>query len=314
MRGGRVLAIAGAKGGVGKTTTSLNLAAALAADREVVVVETDLVMANATDFVDLPDDAGATLHEVLAGEAPPADAVHAAPGGFALLPSGTSLEGYAATRPDRLPAVVDALREDYGVVLLDTGAGVSQETLLPMGLADATLLVSTPRLASVRDARKTAALVERVGGSVAGIVFAKSGTGAAPEPERIARALDVDLLGHVPEDDSVPASQDAGVPLTVYDPSSPAARSYHRIANALPAVGGRTAGSDARPGDDPAAGSPFAADGNGDGDGDGPRGSTGNGDRPAERNRDGTGRDRSRRDDHGDRDGRDEGPLTGGPR
>ena len=224
-------AVAGAKGGVGKTTTSLNLATVLAAAGRTVVVEFDLAMANAVDFlaIDCSPDVDATLHDVLADTATVAMATYEAPGGFDIVPSGTSIEGYAATNPGHIVHVVKALASSYDYVLIDVGAGLSRETLLPLAVAEETILVSTPRVASVRDAKKTIELAERVGGDVAGVVFSKSGTGSAPPPERIASFLEVELLGHVPEDPAVPASQDAGQPVVLYAPDSPAANAYTAV-------------------------------------------------------------------------------------
>lgn len=245
----QVFAVASAKGGVGKTTTSINLGAAFAAMGEsVVVVEVDLAMANVVDFLDLPFTVNTdpTLHDVLADEAIVAAAICEAPGGFDVLPSGTALDGFAATDPQELREVVAMLRHEYDVVVLDTGAGVSYETVLPLGLADAVVLVSTPRVASVRDTRKTMDLVDRVDGTVEGIVFARSGTGNAPEVERIADFLEVDLLGHVPADDAVPAAQDQGLPVRSYAPHSPAAEAYRAIAERLRGVGEGSTGREPR--------------------------------------------------------------------
>ncbi|MFB6296809.1 MAG: MinD/ParA family protein [Halobacteriales archaeon] len=234
--GGRVFAVAGAKGGVGKTTTTLDLAAALAtAGHAVVVVEADLAMANAVDFLDLPADPGTdpTLHDVLADTTPVSEATYAAPGGFDVVPSGVDLEGFAAAGIRSLGPVVDQLRAEYDAVLIDTPAGITRETLYPVEVADETVLVSTPRAASVRDVSKTVEMIERLGGRVRGIVFTKSGTGSAPPAERIASFLEVDLLGDVPEDDAVPASQDAGVPIVEHAPDSAAAAAYREIATRL---------------------------------------------------------------------------------
>lgn len=232
-----VFAIASAKGGVGKTTTSINLGAATAVvtGKSVIVVEMDLPMANVVDFLklDLNPSRDPTLHDVLSGNAAVSDAVYQAPGNFHVLPSGTSLDGYAAADPRKLRDVVSRLRLDYDLVILDSGAGVSYETVLPLGMADVVVLVSTPRVAAVRDTKKTKKLAERIGGTIAGVVFVRSGTGKAPPVERLADFLSVELLGHVPEDGKIPESQDAGELVITYEFASSAAKSYWEIAKRL---------------------------------------------------------------------------------
>lgn len=231
-----VLAVAGAKGGVGKTTTCINLGSALTINgRSAVVVEADLAMANVVDFLDLPVDPkdDGTLHDVLAEEADPADAVYEAPGGLDVLPCGVTLDGYADVDPDAIEGVVDALRAEYDVVILDTGAGVSYETLLPVAVADETILTTTPRAAAVRDTMKTRDLIRRAGGSVRGVVIVKAGTGTAPSANRIADFLGIELLGAVPRDEAVADAQDGGTPLLVHDISAPAAKAYWEAARSL---------------------------------------------------------------------------------
>jgi len=227
-----VYTVAGAKGGVGKTTTGINLGAVLAsAGYRTVTVELDLAMANVVDFLDLDVDVSeaTTVHDVLAGDTPVEEAVYTTGSGLSVVPSGTDLTGYANTDLGRLPDVLETLRWHHDVVLLDTPAGLSEETVRPLGLSDELLLVSTPRVSSVRNAKNTLELAGEVDTDVRGLVLTKSGTGSSPGADRIAEFLGVELLGHVPEDDAVPHAQDRGVPVVADAPRSGAAAAYRRI-------------------------------------------------------------------------------------
>lgn len=229
---GTILTVAGCKGGVGKTTTSINLGTAMArAGNDVLLIETDIAMANVADFLslDFAPDRDPSLHDILAGDAVIVDAIYDAPGGLSVLPSGTTLEGYVKTDIERIGAVVDAVRDEFDIVILDTPAGISRETLLPLSLADKVILVSTPRLSAVRDVEKTGELVKRLDGEVLGLVLTHTGTGNAPPSERIAEFLGIELLGSIPEDTAIPASQDVGRAVVSYAPSTAPAQSFIRI-------------------------------------------------------------------------------------
>jgi len=228
-----VYAIASGKGGVGKTTTTVNVGTALAgAGNTVAVVDADLGMANLAGLVSLSPDA-TTLHEVLAGEASVEAATYELADGIVAVPSGADLETYADVDATGLRDVVARLREEFDYVLLDVGAGVSHESVLPLGLADDVVLVTTPEPASVRDASKTTDLTERAEGSVAGLVITRVRDDRNFNFEGIAGRVGVPLLGTVPEDDAVRDSVYSGTPVVVDAPESPAAVAYRRIAKRL---------------------------------------------------------------------------------
>lgn len=228
-----VFAVVGAKGGVGKTTTSVNLAACFSETMySAVAVEFDIAMANVIDFIDLDVDESeaTTLHEVLGGEAGIEEACYPVKDEFSVAMSGTDIDGYTDADLSNLPQIIDKLQWLYDVVILDTPAGVSTANIEPLKIADAALLVTTPRVASIRNAQSTLEIARRVRTEPAGLIVTKSGTGNSPGADRIAEFLGVDLLGHVPGDDAIPHSQDNGKPVVEYAPQSGAAIAYRKIA------------------------------------------------------------------------------------
>ena len=230
---GTVYAVASGKGGVGKTTTTVNLGTALAmAGESVAIVDTDLGMANLAGFVSLNPES-TTLHDVLADEADLEEATYELVDGMVAIPSAGELEEYAKSSPEGLGAVVAELRESHDRILLDVGAGVSHESVLPLGLADGVLLVSTPEPASVQDVKKTIELAERAEGRVLGIVITRTRPETDVSYDRIADQLDVTLIGTIPDDPLVRESLYAGRPVVVHDQESPAAQGYRRLAMTL---------------------------------------------------------------------------------
>ncbi|MFC7113861.1 cell division ATPase MinD [Natronoarchaeum sp. GCM10025703] len=225
-----VYAVASGKGGVGKTTTTVNLGTALAgAGHKVVLVDTDLGMANLAGFVNLSPD-GPTLHDVLSGDATVTEATYEVAERIGAVPSGTELTSFAQADATRLREVIDQLRSEFDYVLLDVGAGISHESVLPLGIADATILVSTPEPASVQDVKKTVELAEQAGGDISGLVLTRTRSGDDVSYEQIAARLDLPLIGVIPEDDAVRDSVYARTPLVVNTPDSPAAGAYRELA------------------------------------------------------------------------------------
>ncbi|MGM0592806.1 MAG: AAA family ATPase, partial [Halobacteriota archaeon] len=150
---GRVYAVASAKGGVGKTTTVAALGTTLAAAGfDVVAVDADLGMANLADALGIDPD-GPTIHDVLSDEAAVAAAIYDGPAGLAVLPGSIDLDDFRDVDPAGLGDVLDSL-SSYDFVLVDTGAGLSHDTVLPLALSDEVILASTSLSTALGDTEK----------------------------------------------------------------------------------------------------------------------------------------------------------------
>lgn len=222
----KIYAVASVKGGVGKTTTAANLAATLAAaGYDTVAVDADLGSASLAPSLGI-EPGEVTIHDVLAGEAEPSEALCEGPHGLAVLPGGSTLDDFRKADPGEL---VDVLESITGVdfVIVDTGAGLTHETALPLSVADGVLLVSTPTRDGLANTRKTQDLTDRLGGTVVGLALTHA------EGDEDTGDIDVPVLGTIPEDPLVAESHAEGSPLAVYAPDSDPAAAYRSLASSL---------------------------------------------------------------------------------
>jgi septum site-determining protein MinD len=189
-----MLAIAGGKGGCGKTTTALGLAAALARDGgRPLVVDADCDMPNLHTMADTDRSPGV---DAVADGASIAAATHRSTvvPGVDVLPAGTASGPLDRTALRRLGRARQR-------VILDCPAGATDSAAAPLRHADAALVVSTDRRASLDDAAKTARMAETLGARVVGSVLTRTDeppSAASARESALARAAEP-VVATVPE-------------------------------------------------------------------------------------------------------------------
>ena len=236
----QVIAVTGGKGGVGKTSVAVNLAAALASSRRVLLLDGDLGLANVDVFLGLSPRY--TLAHVLSGERTLDEILVEAPQGFHIVPAASGaahLANLDAATHLGLVQAFSALATRLDVLIIDTAAGIAHGVTQFSQAAQQVLVVICDEPASLTDAYALVKVLSRNHGVRRFRVLANMtrahgmGEELFRRFERVtARFLDVvlDFVGEIPDDDCLRRAVRAQ--RTVFDlyPSSPAARAFKRLA------------------------------------------------------------------------------------
>ena len=241
---GRIIAISSGKGGVGKSTVAANLAVALAQEgARVGVMDADIYGPNIPRMFGVFEKPS-----VLHGKIQPLEA-H----GVRLMSLGFLVERDAPAiwrGPIIMKIVTQFLKDvdwgelDYFLVDLPPGTGDAQLSLVQATQVSGAIIVTTPQEMAVGDALRGAKMFERVGVPVVGVVenmsaFTDPVSGLRLElfssggGQRLAEEIGAPLLGSVPLQPRMAELADAGQPILVASPDSPAAMSLRSIAEEL---------------------------------------------------------------------------------
>ncbi|CFX80717.1 ATP binding protein MinD [Syntrophomonas zehnderi OL-4] len=235
----RVLVITSGKGGVGKTTTTANLGTALAMQgKKVVMLDTDIGLRNLDVVMGLENRIVFDIVDVVNGNCKIKQALIRDKRfeGLCLLPAAQTKDKSAVT-PHQMKNLTNELRKDFDFILVDCPAGIEQGFKNAISGADDAIVVATPEVSSVRDADRIIGLLEAAGLSNSKLIINRLRNkmvkrGDMMDIEDILDILSIDLLGVVPEDETIVVSTNRGEP-AVLENSSRAGEAYRRVARRL---------------------------------------------------------------------------------
>jgi len=236
----KVLVVTSGKGGVGKTTTTAAIGAALAqTGRKVVVVDFDVGLRNLDLVMGAERRVVFDLINVVQGVAKLSQALirDKRLENLWLLPASQTRDKDALTEVG-ISRVIDELRQTYDWVVCDSPAGIERGATLAMRFADEAIIVTNPEVSSVRDSDRIIGMLdsktkkaekgERV---TKHILISRYDAGRAARGEMLAigdvlEILATPLLGIIPESQDILRASNLGSPVTVNSPGSSAARAY----------------------------------------------------------------------------------------
>ncbi len=238
MSMGRQIAVVSGKGGVGKTTIAGGIAGTLAAmGRCVLLVDGDVGLGNLDLMLGIEGEAVHDLLEVLDGHCPLRSAVLRISREHPLwyLPLALSIRADFSNLC-RLPEALETLREKFDDLIVDCPAGLGETVRCLTVGADLAVVVTTPDLVAVRDARRTMQMLAQMDCDARLVINrirpSLMQQGGAPDVDDIIDGVGAQLLGLVPEDALVTPLQNAGVPV-IFQTASPAAAQIRDVARRL---------------------------------------------------------------------------------
>lgn len=235
----KVVTVTSGKGGVGKTTATANLAAALAVEgSKVVCVDADIGLRNLDVVLGLENRIVYDIVDVVEGRCRLRQAMirdKRLPELF-LIPAAQTRDK-SAISPSDMIRLCDDLRLEFDWIMIDSPAGIERGFRNAIAPADLVIVITNPEVSAVRDADRIIGLIESDEKGPAKLIVNR----LRPEMVRrgdmlaiedILELLAVDLIGVVPEDEVVVMSTNRGIPVSI-DGKSRAGQAYRNISRRL---------------------------------------------------------------------------------
>ncbi|MFW6013742.1 MAG: P-loop NTPase [Candidatus Nanoarchaeia archaeon] len=230
----KFVAVVSAKGGVGKTTTTINLSSALDwFKRDVIVLDANFTNPDVGIYLGAPFKEK-TFHTALKGNHHIKESIYRHPSGLKIISGNISFKEAVRARRENIVDVIQGLTNLSEIVLIDSSPGIGGDCRAVLKAVDYVLVITTPDVCSVANTIKIINLAKEYNKQILGIVVNKHrGEEYELDTNNIQTMTGQKVIGIIPQDSSVRLSMHNKNPLLITHPEGEASIGFKKLASQL---------------------------------------------------------------------------------